>query len=258
MFKNAWLPCIPDEKYAYRLFCFPYAGGNASLFSKWQLNIQNEQMVQVCPVQLPGRANRIKEKPFDDLGALVKSLAEELSPYLNKPFLLFGHSLGALIAYELARFLCYHDEMIRYQLQALCVSARYSPSVVVNLKKISQLNDTDFLNEILRLEGSAPAILQNQQLMNMLIPTLKADFALSENYHYKVRETLLVCPIIGFAGIHDKLLPVSSMMTWKNETTAFYEQYEFDGDHFFIHHFADRILQKIFYHIENKQCMSLG
>ncbi len=196
----------PDRWLAYRrprpgaevrLFCFPHAGGGASLFHGWADRLP--PAVEVCPVQLPGRETRFGEPPINRLGPLVGALAEALLPHLDRPFAFFGHSLGALIGFELARRLRRERGLEPVHLFA---SACAAPQRWGCVRPIHALPDAAFRKELRRLRGTAPAVLDNEELMEILLPALRADFALCETYAYG-EDDPLSCPVTAVGGLRD-------------------------------------------------------
>src|SRR5215217_254651 len=168
----------PNRRASVRLFCFPYAGGGDSIFRSWQESLSDT--IEVCPVQLPGRGSRIAEPPYTEMDQLVRAAGQAIAPYLDKPFALFGHSMGALIAFEFARYLRkeYSAEPVH-----LFVSGRPSPQSTSEPLDLDQL-DTE-LPEILSSRNGRPAqSLKDPELMELVLPMLRADLALCESYSY--------------------------------------------------------------------------
>ena len=197
---NSWVTCPkPNPQASLRLFCFPYAGGKAVSFRAWSSGLPTT--VEVCPVELPGRGSRLMEVPFTQFEPLISALAQALLPYLDKPFAFFGHSMGALVSFELARLL-----RQKYGLSPvhLFVSGRGAPQVVpVPDPPIHALPEPAFLEKLRGLNGTPEAVLENAKLMQLLLPMLRADFAVIETYVY-VPEPPLNCPITAFSGWQDR------------------------------------------------------
>ncbi len=222
-----------------RLFIFPYAGGAASAFRTWPDHLPAD--LEVCPVQLPGREKRIREPLFSNLSCLVKSLVPVLRPYMVVPFAFFGHSLGALIGFEMAR------ELRRQGLDGpehLFVSGRCAPQIPDPEPPLHELPDGRFIEGLRRYNGTPDAVLQHKELMGLLLPILRADFAMSETYTY-TSEPPLDCPIIAFGGLEEKLLQPDHLAAWENQSTRTFHLHMFPGDHFFIHDYRDDLLQTI-------------
>ncbi|QBD78791.1 thioesterase [Ktedonosporobacter rubrisoli] len=220
-----------------RLFCFPYAGGGASIYRQWFNKLPRD--IEVCAIQLPGRENRIQEPPFTQLSPLVKTLRQVLAPYLDLPFAFFGYSMGAHISFELAR-------LLRRQQQPgpahLFIAAAHAPQLPHRDEAIHDLAEPEFLAKLASLGGTPEAVLQNAELMELLSPTLRADFKLYETHAY-IAETPLDCPITAFGGEQDATVSRQELMAWNEQTTKAFKLYIFPGDHFFLHGEQERLLQ---------------
>jgi medium-chain acyl-[acyl-carrier-protein] hydrolase len=218
----------PNPRSALRLFCNPFAGGGASAYRSWSDVLP--RTVEVCPVQLPGRETRLKEQAYSDVRPLVDALASALIPMLDKPFALFGHSMGALVAFELARKLRRDHNLLP---ERLFVSARVAPSVSLKHPPLNNLPDDQLIDELARLNGTGKDVLQHKELMKLILPTLRADLALHELYRYS-EEPLLECPIVVFGGLHDPKTDNEGLDAWRNHTAGLFTKRLLPGDHFFI------------------------
>jgi medium-chain acyl-[acyl-carrier-protein] hydrolase len=218
----------PNPQARLRLFCFPYAGGAASVFRTWPDGLPTD--VEVCPIQFPGRGTRLMEPPFSQLSLLVETLAEALRPLLDKPFALFGHSLGSLVSFELAR-------QLRAKHQArpvrLFVSAGPAPQIPHRGLPIHDLPEREFAAELLRLNGTPSELLNHQEFMEVVLPSLRADFALYESYRYSPGPPLN-CPISTFGGLSDQKVSHNDLEAWRDQTTVSFSIRMFPGDHFFL------------------------
>lgn len=237
---GAWVTCPkPNPQTRLRLFCFPYAGSGASIFRTWSNNLPAE--IEVRPVQLPGRESRLAEPPFTRLSPLVQTLTYVLRPYLNMPFAFFGHSMGALISFELARHLRrQHGLGPGY----LFVSGSRAPQIPDPDPPIHQLPESAFMEELRGLHGTLEPILQNAELMQLLLPVLRADFAVCETYVY-VTEDPLACPISAFGGLQDCEVSCNDLAAWRDQTYSFFTLRMLPGDHFFLHSAQAPLLQAI-------------
>ena len=169
-----------------RLFCLPHSGSGASQFSSWKNFLPPS--LDICPIQLPGRENRFREAPFTQIRPIAENLARELEPYLDRPYILYGYSLGALVAFELARQLRRQNADPPVSLYAL---ARPAPHLAQTKHPLRQLPDDIFVAELTRrYNGMSPLILQDQELMQLLLPTLRADFTALETYVYQGEKPL--------------------------------------------------------------------
>lgn len=213
-----------------RLFCFPYAGASALIYRTWPASLPSD--VEVCPVQLPGRGARSKEPPFTRLSPLVEALAQALGPLLDIPFAFFGHSLGALVSFELAR-------KVRkdYAINPvhLFVSAARAPQIPRRASPIHSLPDGEFLAELRRLDGTPAELLECKEFMEIMLPLLRADFSVFETYKY-LNEPVLDCPISAFGGLQDRRVSKVDLEAWHAQTDASFSLQMFPGDHFFLKH----------------------
>jgi medium-chain acyl-[acyl-carrier-protein] hydrolase len=226
---NPWVSQLrPNPRASLRLFCFPYAGGGAAPYRPWADVLPRN--VEVCPIQLPGREMRIKQTAFSDVFALVDALVSNIVPLLDRPFALFGHSMGALVAFELTRRLM-HD---RHPLpERLFVSARVAPSVQLKFAPIHKLPDDELIREIVKLNGTDKDVVGQTELMKLILPTLRADLALHEEYRYSAGP-LLECPIVAFGGLQDFKVDAEDLDAWRNHTSGPFTKRMLAGDHFFI------------------------
>jgi surfactin synthase thioesterase subunit len=223
-----------------RLFCLPHSGSGASQFASWQKFLP--PFLDICPIQLPGRENRYRETPFTQLHPIAKNLAMALEPYLDRPYILYGYSWGALIAFELAR------QLRRQKIPppvALYTLARPAPHLPQTKDPLHQLPDDSFVQELIRrFNGMSPVILQDQELMKLLLPTLRADVTALETYVYQDEEPL-DCPIRAFGGRFDSTTTEDDLRAWQLHTKSSFELEMFHGDHFFIRNHQQSIFRSI-------------
>ena len=208
-----------------RLFCFPYAGGGDSIFHLWQQSLSNT--IEVCPVQLPGRAARIAEPPWTDMDQLLRALGRALTPYLDKPFALFGHSMGALIAFNLARHLRRECDA---QPIHLFVSGRCSPQT---MKEPVDFKLAELPKMLRRYNGTPEEALEDPELMELVLPVLRADLALCRSYVY-TSEPPFSSSITAFGGLQDYGVPRDCLEGWSEHTTGSFVVRMLPGDHFFL------------------------
>ena len=222
-----------------RLFCFPYAGGKASSFRGWENVLPCN--VEVCPIELPGRGTRIMEKPFTECSQLIPELTTAIFPYLDKPFAFFGHSMGSIVCFEVAHLL-----QQKYGLSPLhlFVSGRGAPQIPMDNKLIHKLSEAAFIEELRRLNGTPEAVLENTELMQLLLPTLRADFALVENYVHSPKHSF-GCAISAFGGLQDSKVSRAKLEAWSQHTTSNFSMQMFPGDHFFLHSSESLLLKSL-------------
>jgi medium-chain acyl-[acyl-carrier-protein] hydrolase len=237
---DSWIACRkPNPQARLRLFCFPYAGSGASMFRTWSDGLPAD--VEVCPVQFPGRGTRLMETPFTQLSLLVEGLAQALVPLMDKPFGFFGHSLGALVGFELARQLRRQSAV---QPVCLFVSADRAPQIPHRDRPIHALPDGEFLAELRRLNGIPGKVLEDMELMQVMLPILRADFAVYETYVYAT-EPQLDCPISSFGGLHDHRVSRGDLEAWRSQTNASFSLQMFPGDHFFLNTTPSLLLEAL-------------
>ena len=229
----------PSPKPDVRLFCLPYAGGTSSIFTSWPDGLPST--VEVCALELPGRITRIQETPLTRLSLLIQVIARAILPYLDRPFALFGHSMGAITNFELARYL-----QTRYGLSPiyLFVSGRRAPQIPDPDPPIHALPEPEFMEELRHFNGTPHEILDHDELMQLLIPVLRADFELCESYVYSSGPRLN-CPISAFGGENDPKVSQEYLDAWREQTNASFNIKMFPGDHFFLHTAQSSLLQAL-------------
>jgi medium-chain acyl-[acyl-carrier-protein] hydrolase len=210
-----------------RLLCFPYAGGSASSFSKWYARLP--EMVDVCPIELPGRGRRIADRAFTHVQALAQALIKDVLPYFDLPVVFFGHSMGALISFELARAM----RKTGVQPVGLIVSGRRAPHSPLTAPRTFNLPDRDFTEELRRMKGTPDDVLEHAEFMEFMLPILRADFELCQTYTY-LPEPPIHCPITLFMGEQDEEAKRQYIDAWKEQTLAEFRTYVIPGDHFFL------------------------
>ncbi len=227
--KNAWVVSSrPNPRASLRLFCFPYSGASASIFCAWPDNLLPS--VEVCPVELPGRGTRLAEPPYARLEPFVQAVAQALLPFLDKPFALFGHSLGALACFELARHLRRYHSL---NPACLFVSGHSAPQIPDTEPPIHDLPEADFMEKVRSLNGTPEEVLQHEELRQLILPILRADFAMCGTFTYEA-DCPLDCPISAYGGLQDSYVTRNDLDAWREQTNASFSLRMFPGDHFFI------------------------
>lgn len=226
---NPWvLNPRPNSNARLRLFCFPYAGGGAAIYRAWAGGLP--KTVEVRPVQLPGREGRLRETPFSSLRPMVEAVGQALLPDLNMPFAFFGHSMGGILSFELARWLRREHGLAP---EHLFVSARWAPQVIDNDPPTYNLPEAEFLEEVRRLNGTPEEVLNHPELLQLIMPLLRADFEVCQAYTHKA-EPPLKCPITVYGGLLDHTVRRPSLEGWREHTTGPFTLRMFPGNHFFI------------------------
>lgn len=226
---NPWVTFPrPNPSARLRLFCLPYAGGGASAYRLWPEGLP--PFVEVCPVQLPGRERRTREPLFTEGPPLVEAIGQAILPLLDKPFALFGHSLGAMLSFELARYLRRRHEHEPLQ---LFVSGRGAPQLPYQEPPIHALPEQEFIAELANYDGTPKEVLEHAELMQLLLPILRADFRINETYAY-THGPPLGCPLSAFGGQQDLKASREGLEAWGAQTTGDFSVRMYPGGHFFI------------------------
>jgi len=225
----------PNKNAKLRIFCFPYAGAGASIYKKWEDSIPME--VELCVATLPGRENRRGESAFKDFSSLIEVVAEEIIPLLDKPYVFFGHSMGALLSFELARTL--GEKNIELPIHLILSGINPLKSNDKLEMPLSSMSDHDFISLLHRLNGTPTEVLENKEVLNYFLPVIKADFALLNSYSFAAGLPL-ECSITAYGGMDDT--PAASLKDWATHTVSTFAMKMFQGDHFFINSARKEVL----------------
>lgn len=237
---HLWIiPKKTDPQSKIRLFCFPFAGGSVSSFQNWIDHCPPE--IELWGIQLPGRENRIQETPITSVKSLINRLIPVISPYLDQPYAFFGHSMGALISFELTRELARHQQRMP---QHLFMSGFRSPQLPNQELPIHSLSDDLFLEALRRYQGTPETVLNNADFMAVYLPILRADFKLLETYFYR-QDQPLNCPITVLGGYDDTKVSETELEQWQIQTNQEFALHLFSGGHFFINQQTEAIVQLI-------------
>jgi surfactin synthase thioesterase subunit len=231
-----WLPNYgPRAGARVRLFCFPYAGGGASFFHAWPGGFPSS--VEIRPVLLPGRESRIRETPLTSTRLLRTAIADALSSLVDMPYAFFGHSLGALLAFETA-----HELQNRGLAPpaALFVSAKTAPHLPPRHPPIFDLPERGFLDHLRRLYDPPEEAWAIPELMELLLPVLRADLEVCDRYVYP-DEPRLECPVHAYGGSHDPATPIEDLEAWRELTGGDFSMQLFPGSHFYLNTSLDRV-----------------
>lgn len=237
---NPWITCpAPNPAARLRLFCFPFAGGGASVFRTWSRELP--AAIEVCPIQLPGRENRIRESPYTDILPLVEILARQIQLYSQKPFAFYGHSMGALLAFEVARVLQRQDAPLPL---TLFLAAHRAAHLSPRRAPFYALPDEELIQSLRRLGGLQEEVVEDKELLGILLPTIRADLTLCDLYDYSP-DTPLNCPFQLYAGRDDAEVSPEDMDSWCEHSTQSSSLRIFPGGHFFLRSDGDRVMQTI-------------
>lgn len=210
-----------------QLICFPYAGSGASLFYPW-VNFLSKDF-EVWAFQPPGHEELMDQRLISDLAEMKQYILQKIIPIINRPFILFGHSLGSVLAYETTKELQKRN-MVPI---SLTVSGRQPPHLKSKMHLIAHLNNEDFIKEVFELNGTPPELMASKDFLEMATPILRADFKLAENYQIKIEEKIK-CPVSVLGSTTDKWIDTKEIAEWSKTTEKPCETRIFEGDHFYL------------------------
>ncbi len=241
---SEWLVCNqPNPSAKIKLYCFPYAGAGSMIFRTWTESLPD--WIELWAIQLPGREWRFKEKPFTSMQEITGDLGKILVNNIEKPFAFFGHSMGAWLAFELARYLRKTTSLLPTN---LFVSARFAPHLPIP-HDLGNLKDEDLIESVKSFQGIPEEILKKPHLIKLLIPILRADLCVCETYKY-IEELPLECPISIFGGQYDHTIEYNGLKAWTQHTTNTSRIEIFPGDHFFLRTNQTQLINSIISDLE--------
>lgn len=240
MCTDEWLVCRQPKPLAVkRLFCLPFAGGGASAFNAWWRAMPASVELRVG--QLPGREARFKQTAITDFRAMVGHLADAFEKYLDRPYAVFGYSMGALLGFEVVRELRHRGAPAPTQLMVAAKSAPQQPS---RTPPLSHLPRQQFIDGVRRYFEPPHDGWTIAELVEIVLPILRADLTMCDMYRYR-SEAPLDCPIIALSGDRDHSVPVDDVAAWREQTTGYFEMNTFQGGHFFINDHLAEVQRKV-------------
>ncbi|WP_316168819.1 MULTISPECIES: thioesterase II family protein [unclassified Bradyrhizobium] len=217
------------------LVCFPYAGGSAQLFRPWSNALAG--ISAVLAVEYPGRGRRYTELAPQEPEALALEIAQEILLTEADNAVLFGHSMGALLAYLVAITLTREARPPR----ALVVSAYQAPHCLNTAEAVHELQDSDFVDHLRKINGTPSELLDDDESLALVLPIIRADFRLCARYRHGTAP-VLPCAIVALGGLSDPLVDRGGLMGWRDCTSSRFELIMFPGDHFFLHTAAPAVV----------------
>src|ERR1019366_6566944 len=225
-----WITTIDRaSKARLNMFFFPYAGGGTAMFRQWQ--DQLPEHVRACFVHLPGREHRLSEPLYTQLDELIEALVPAMQPHLDLRFVFFGHCMGALMSFELARAL--RKQGLAEPVQ-LFLSGYQAPHRQKNSEMLSLMYNEGTAQRVDKRTGLPEWMLYSERRLQNSLPALRADFAMCETYTYR-SEMALNCPITVFGGDEDGYVNLEDLLAWKLHTQGAFAFHQFAGDHLYLH-----------------------
>lgn len=234
-----WLDRVPDDERRVRLFCLPCAGGSSTAYDGWHEGLG--ESVDALPILLPGRGTRFLEPVVTSVPALVEQITESLGPSLRAPYALFGHSYGALLAFEMAR------SSRRLGLPSpsiLLVAGFRGPKTPAPAIAAAESSDDDLVNWLEDGSGTRDPVFENPDFRRLFLDVLRGDLTAIASYQYAA-EPPLKCPIVAFAGEQDPVAPRRDMLAWRHETADRFNLHVLPGRHLFVRTAESRLLPLI-------------
>lgn len=222
-----------------RLFCLPYAGGGAAVYRLWEEDLPPG--VELCRVQLPGRESRLREQPYNRIPALIDALLPAMAPLLDRPFALFGHSMGALVAFELCRAM---RGRMRVAPERLFASGWRAPHLPLGTA-LHAMPDAEFIDKLReRFDGIPEGVLREPELLAMMLPILRADLAVCETYAYQSGEPFDF-PITVLGGTRDHWISPADLAGWSLHSRHEIDIHMFPGRHFFLNEERQSVVRTV-------------
>lgn len=227
----------PDA--SIRLFCFHHSGGGASTYYPWRDYLSFH--IEMISIQLPGRENRFTEPLNNNVQDIAFQLSEKFFIYKDKPFFVFGHSLGGLIAFEFIKAV---NQLYSLYPRHMIVSAIKAPHLPLRRKNLSQLDNNTLKKELKIYNGIDERILNDTDLLELFLPIIRNDFSIYENYSF-LDVGPLPCDLLVLSGDQDQTVNQEEILAWSKYTTGKFEHMSFSGKHFFIKDHKEKLLEII-------------
>jgi len=229
----------PRQDPSFRLFCFPFAGGRSAMYRPWSKLLPEN--IEVCPFQYPGRSAGEMKQSYRSINILVEAMADLIQPFLNLPFAFFGHSMGSLVSFELARLFRAKKWPMP---SALFVSAFRAPHLSLAHHDLHRLPNEDLIKKVGEYQGTPMEVMAHPELIKLLLPILREDLRLIETYHYQA-QTKLHVPIFALGGENDPEVSIEHLEAWNIQSALSFEMKVFSGHHFYINDHLQSVVKYV-------------
>ena len=237
---DGWLTVpLPRPRARLRLYCLPWAGAGTVAYRSWAASFPPE--IEVVPVALPGRERRMSEEPLRSADAVADALVPVLRADIDRPYAVFGHSMGALVGHECV---CRLTDSGRPPDRLVASGARAPHRPLPGGVGLHPLPVDRFLREVRRLQPAPGGVMEDEELMELLGPVLQADFTVSETY-LRPAGGPLRCPVSVLGGAEDPLVSREDLHAWRHHTSGPFSAYDFDGGHLFVTTAAERVRETV-------------
>lgn len=234
----------------YKIICFHPAGGSASQFRTWPAHLPGE--ISILALQLPGREERFNERKITEFSSLIPIIAEQFMSHLTTPYVIVGHSLGALIGFEIVR----HFQLTKQQLPEFLVIAAKEPPTVHKIPSRPEIMDDEWLLRRLKSYSSVPEdLFQFDEFKEIFMPYIRSDFLLLNSYRYNSSPQLKV-PVIALHGNEDRTVELNKIRSWSNLTGHSFKLKTFKGGHFFIRDSEKEVLKYLYSFFKTRNSIS--
>jgi medium-chain acyl-[acyl-carrier-protein] hydrolase len=220
-----------NQRAKIHLFCFPYAGGNAEIYHSWPDYLPDE--IEMIAIQYPGHLKSLGEKPFTRMSALVAAIYDEIKDYFDKPYAFFGHSMGAMITYDLCQYLNSKNAPLPVH---IFQAARRAPHIQSIQPALHSMSTAEIISVMRNFSMLPEEIISNDYILQLILPGIIADFEIVETWQYNPQAKPLHVPMTVFCGVNDNQATRNDMEAWRKHTTGEFKIYIYPEQHFFIHH----------------------
>ncbi|MEE1753767.1 thioesterase II family protein [Streptomyces sp. SP18CS02] len=234
---GAWIRRFHPSDAPVRLVCFPHAGGAATYYHPMSMRMSAE--MEVLAVQYPGRQDRRTEPCVGDMSKLADLVVEEIRPWTDRPLAFFGHSMGAVLGYEVARRL----ERDGVRLLTFFASGRRAPSCV-RAEDVHLRDDAGLITEVKKLNGTDDRLLDEPEVVEMLLPALRSDYQAVETYRYEPGPAL-GCPVVVLTGDRDPQVTAEEARAWREHTDGSFDLRTYPGGHFYLNAHAPSVMETV-------------